>query len=585
MAKIDRELEKGIEDVLSRKLEEFGEEGAFQSGRAKEHDIYAPEEQKEFSSYKGSRKQYMREMAFREQASGSKSTFYNIAVALTGSKDIAKIISDKYDKKFSEEQQEQARKVLESEFGIEKAKKTDKGSAQKKISKRLNSIDAAVKGLIESVKSLSEQMDRIGDQISKLGNHFTNLTNLFAKSLTERGEGKFTRISSDLKPITVSGEGQEYLFYPDAPTGRQLYQKSKTGTAGRIASKKVQKKLSAELKRVREQASKAPFRKVDLMTALDVTNEEVLKQLKDILTSQETVRKKEIQDVLEQIAIAKAKESNSVQNLEADEMKDMLKSSLKEALEEIFRDNPELLRPEDSSFDYTDLLNTRGKRRPIRIPRMLRRIPGAGLAAGAAVAVTGAGLYALDKSMTAEGEKAKGAMDVLEEKYGLKTLRDERGNATGYQIGNQKFNSFDQLPQEYQDLISVYGPGDKRGGSYNSALLRIKQNPEKYRVLEKISSNAVIAPTNGTAPVGANIIEETKAVVSSQNDALYKKISDLLAKNMPQPQQPTRQIVNNNIIPVDKNKKIEFSNAENTYNRLLSQDLDHPISHVNFNMG
>lgn len=105
------------------------------------------------------------------------------------------------------------------------------------------------------------------------------------------------------------------------------------------------------------------------------------------------------------------------------------------------------------------------------------------LAAAGAVAATGATAYAINKGMTDIGNEAKSAMDALEKKYGLKTIYDAKGNATGYVINGKKFGLND-LPQEYKDLILAYGPGDKRNAAAREAIARIKSNPEKYRMLE-----------------------------------------------------------------------------------------------------
>lgn len=105
------------------------------------------------------------------------------------------------------------------------------------------------------------------------------------------------------------------------------------------------------------------------------------------------------------------------------------------------------------------------------------------VAAGAAAAVVGAGAYALNRGMTAVGNNAKSAMDNLEKKYGLKVIYDAKGNAIGYVVNGKKYGLND-LPQEYKDLIAAYGPGDKGNFDAREALARIKNNPEKYKMLE-----------------------------------------------------------------------------------------------------
>lgn len=131
------------------------------------------------------------------------------------------------------------------------------------------------------------------------------------------------------------------------------------------------------------------------------------------------------------------------------------------------------------------------------------------IAAAGAVAVTAAGAYALDKGMTKVGEEAKGAMDQLEKKYGIKTIY-KNGMAIGYEIRGKKYD-LNNLPPEYQDLINAYGPGDKRNKTARDALARIKADPEKYRKLElgykptvaPKAAPAAAAPTAAGAPTAA----------------------------------------------------------------------------------
>lgn len=126
------------------------------------------------------------------------------------------------------------------------------------------------------------------------------------------------------------------------------------------------------------------------------------------------------------------------------------------------------------------------------------------VAAAGAAAVVGAGAYALNKGMTAIGDKAKSAMDDLEKKYGLKATYDAKGNATGYIVNGKKYGLND-LPQEYKDLIAAYGPGDKRNAEAREALARIKKNPEKYKSLELgyKPKAAPAAPAPAPAPAAA----------------------------------------------------------------------------------
>jgi hypothetical protein len=122
------------------------------------------------------------------------------------------------------------------------------------------------------------------------------------------------------------------------------------------------------------------------------------------------------------------------------------------------------------------------------------------VAGGGALMATGGGLYALNKGITDVGKEGMGKMSELESKYGLKTIYD-KGMAVGYEVKGQKYGLND-LPQEYKDLIDAYGPGDKRSFSAREALKRIKENPERYKVLEVSASTAVpVAGATSGIPV------------------------------------------------------------------------------------
>ena len=126
---------------------------------------------------------------------------------------------------------------------------------------------------------------------------------------------------------------------------------------------------------------------------------------------------------------------------------------------------------------------------------------GAAVAVAGSAAIVGGGLYALNKGITDVGKEGMGKMSELESKYGLKTIYD-KGMAVGYEVRGQKYGLND-LPQEYKDLIDAYGPGDKRSFSVREALKRIKENPERYKVLEISASAAPTAAPTGSAAIPA----------------------------------------------------------------------------------
>ena len=143
------------------------------------------------------------------------------------------------------------------------------------------------------------------------------------------------------KPETISHNGAEYLYYPGAPKNRQFYEKSEKGTAGRIAPKKIQKKLIKAIKpKTAEKKEAAPDFAEAAKTIIENIQKEHIATIEKVISEHAPERKKEVSDLLKKI-VRPDNKSNEVDNKEET---DMLKEALKQALEEIIKEHPNLLK-------------------------------------------------------------------------------------------------------------------------------------------------------------------------------------------------------------------------------------------------
>ena len=103
----------------------------------------------------------------------------------------------------------------------------------------------------------------------------------------------------------------------------------------------------------------------------------------------------------------------------------------------------------------------------------------------AAIATTGAGLYAIDKFMKSTYSDANKPLAELERRYGMKAIKNSSGFTTHFEIKGKKYPS-DNLPPDYQTLLDAYGPtADPRTPATKNALNYIQKNKEHFKSLEK----------------------------------------------------------------------------------------------------
>ena len=337
--------------------------------------------------------------------------------------------------------------------------------------------------------------------------------------------------------------------------------------------------------------------------------------VKTIEEKQAAKLNKEIEE--KDVRAAKLAES-SVFNLEADEQQSMLINSLEKALQRVIQRNPDLFNQNmsgssesaDTAVDVgigawlAKKFGTRGA------AAVAAEAAAAGAATGAATtAATGAATGAATTAATgaATGAASGGILSALSGfvapligaagatfatfgaiDYGMKSSADknirkiiESGSvsdiATALQAGSPqqrayKLQEFRKIASENPELQKKLVEAESIAGYTGlkpQDVLENKTIPKQKEVKNDLS----ISPARDIG--GQQIIDQNQ-----------KRIDIQSAEKVEIPAQTVNNINSTQVIPVPSNKKtIEIHNSENTFNRLLAQDFDHPATYSTMNMG
>jgi hypothetical protein len=102
--------------------------------------------------------------------------------------------------------------------------------------------------------------------------------------------------------------------------------------------------------------------------------------------------------------------------------------------------------------------------------------------------------------------------------------------------------------------------------------------------LEEAKKIAGIAPK--TKPANLTLSQKSDNVGQQIVDQNQKRLEIQNAERVDIPAQSVTNVNNTSVVPIPSNKKtIEIHNNENTFNRLLAQDFDHPATYASMNMG
>lgn len=528
-------------------------------------DIFSPRAQREFRSYKGTFKEYMRERDLRKKAGGRKRTFFNIAAALTGDENISRIISEKFDEKYSQAEVEEAKQALRDEFGIkEPDEKKEEPKNEELFERYFQPITESIKGIMKVVDQTAEDIKKSQTSISSIANMLVPTINNLAGVLAGKNEsGK--SVAERLKPMTIPDEeGKEYLYYPDAPEGRQLYEKGKSGTAGRIASKKVQRSLKGAISNMMRESSNAAVKRSSMIEGpQDEVILEILSGVKKLLNEETAYRKTEMERLMADLKVAlKPKGEENLVNLEPDDQKKELKSIVKKALKEFVDENPDAFNEEGGGGILGNILGALG------LTAGLKKL-GGGLGKIATKLGLKKGVEALGKEIVEEaGEKA--AVKVAE-KTALKTIVKKVplvGAIAGLLFGTNR-----AMQGDWTGAAMEVGSG--LAGSVPMVGTGIGLGLDAALIARDLGMGAALVTEKKSEPTGQQIIDQNR-----------RKIEINRADEVTIPTQTVNQFSTTSVIPVPaKDKSISVNNPDNTFNRLLAQEFNHPSTYSSLTMG
>lgn len=555
----------------------------------KAEDIFSPGAQREFRSYKGTLNQYMRERDLRIKAGGRKRTFFNIAAALTGNENISRIISEKFDEKFSNAEVEEAKQALRDEFGIKEEKK-DEPKTEELFDRYFKPITESINGIVKAVDKTTEDIKSVHSSLMTIANSMVPVINDMATALAGRGESS-SAITEKLKPLTVPDEeGREYLYYPDAPEGRRLYEKSKTGTAGRIASKKVQRKLKGKINAMMKDKSAAPIRKFDgTETQEDRIITSILDGVQRLINEESAYRKTEMQELMTELKkTLGVTNPDSIFNQEEDEKNAKLKKAVKEALKEFADENPELFESNGGSGLgglLAGLLGAKGLK-----GLAARFLPAAAASAEAGAAGAGAATAAETAIATGAGGGILGTIGAF-----AAPLLGAVG-ATGAIFGGidtgMKSVAEKAIQQVAAGSVSDIATALTNGTNQEYKRQRLHQlaenDPALKLKLQKAEEMAGLVNPQLKPEPGSAVVVERKSEPMGQQiiDQNRKKLEINSAEEVTIPSQTVNNFNSTSVIPVPStDKSISVNNPDNTFNRLLAQEFNHPSTYSSLTMG
>lgn len=106
-------------------------------------------------------------------------------------------------------------------------------------------------------------------------------------------------------------------------------------------------------------------------------------------------------------------------------------------------------------------------------------------------------------------ERAKAQAAIA--KFNIKFITGPNKTTIGYEIDGKRYNKFDDLPAEFQNIINAYGATDLRSYSSRAAIADIAENPNKYKVLETREGRAQVLEPPTVADIENRIIRAAMA--------------------------------------------------------------------------
>lgn len=529
-----------------------------------------------------------REFKLRKIASGE-GAVKATAEALFGDSLLSEIIGKFGKQESAEEQQSKAREELEKKYGVKfKQSEENKNKSQfVAIRKTIVGLKTALKSIAKDTKTILETSNKILESVGKIKS-----TDSFEPS--------------DMKPKTLTLEEKEYLYYPSAPEGRQIYEKSKKGTAGRIASKKVQKQLKKPTSASRKKSAKTnPLENKQTDNIKEVISKQILEKIVNNSSSAEKIVENSSSQILNTVEkIISEKISKNEENIgdilrklsikqqtsemEPDEQKQMLEDAIKGALEKILRENPEAFGKSGGG-----LLDSIGSLAGDLVGGGAKLIGGIGGAAKNIFKRKSAGTVAGTTTAKAASKGlGKTVFKSLIKKIpiigavaslGLASSRAMSGDLTGavMEAGSGLAGTIPGIGTAASiGLDAALAARDS--GVFNTSNPASTFMPE----LQLAPSSPSISPVAGRIGNASYSIPSVPAAGQSiiqmnQEKRLIERLSNI--QTLPAP--IVQRITNNTTLPIQTNESIRTSNMENTFNRMVAQDVDHPATYSNFYAG
>lgn len=106
-------------------------------------------------------------------------------------------------------------------------------------------------------------------------------------------------------------------------------------------------------------------------------------------------------------------------------------------------------------------------------------------------------------------ERAKAQAAIA--KFGIKFITGPNKTTVGYEIDGKRYNKFEDLPTEFQNIINAYSATDLRSYSSRAAIADIAENPNKYKVLETREGRAQVLEPPTVADIDSGVIRAAMA--------------------------------------------------------------------------
>lgn len=544
---------------------------------------YTPEKaQGSFLEYtlKGKPRKFFEEQTLRQTVSG-KSGYQASAERLFGGTTPFTELIGKLSKKPTPEEKKKAKETLEKEFGVKFKDDVSRGKSE------FVGIIKTLVGMKSMLKDISKNVNDV------LGVSKTILSKLDELKNIKTPKNEMPSFS-DLTPQTIAAGEKEYLYYEGAPENRKFYEKSKKGTAGKIASKKTQKKLMEKAAKTASKKSKEATNIPAMPTEaiekiISQSSDSTLETVTKILSERVPAQENNIRDLLRELA--KADES---QEMELDEQEEMLKEAIKKALEEVLRENPDLLEQDSGGGilgTITNMLGGLGKLLGVGVG-------GIGKAAGGILDKVRGKTSTPD--LTPKGDAKAAGKGFFSKAGGLGKMFGSGARVLGkvaapLAVGMSLYDAYKGFTADKDASL-----GDKFKNAGSSALSGLTfgmlgSSPEEISAAQQKPAMAQSTPTPAAQQKPATTYSQGLAQIASASPGMrtdqivaMNRENESLRASMSRRDAPSAPIVNNITnsmsVPIKDDKQITTSNMENTFNRLMMQDIDHPVTFSNVYM-